>query len=306
MIKYLKEYRFYIILFLFVLIPVVGIDTTTRAPRDYHLWDRVIVSITSPIQATISWSLEQLAAGYNNYIYLWHTRQNNLTLVDDNRRLQNQIAGLKETQQENIRLRRLLQFQEKFKIQSIVGRVIAKDVSSEFRTIRINRGERSGIRKDMAVITDDGIVGRVLRTTANTADVVTMLDLLSAVDSIDERSRARGVIEGLTDDTCEMRYTVRTDDIQPGDVLVTSGLGGIFPKGIPVGVVSKVDRKQFGITQKVEVRPSVDFRNLEEVTVVVRADDEPILASDKSDHHEKDEAPGEVSPQKSADPTENP
>ena len=303
MIKYLKEYRFYIILFLFVLIPVVGIDTTTRAPRDFHLWDRVIVSITSPIQATISWSLEQLAAGYNNYVYLWHTRQNNLTLVDENRRLQNQIAGLKETEQENLRLRKLLQFQEKFKIESVVGRVIAKDVSSEFRTIRINRGELSGIRKDMAVITDDGIVGRVLRTTGNTADVVTMLDLLSAVDSIDERSRARGVVEGLTDDTCEMRYTVRTDDIQPGDVLVTSGLGGIFPKGIPVGVVSRVDRKQFGITQKVEVRPSVDFRNLEEVTVVLQVDSEPVLPTEKV----SEKSHGKVSSNgKTPEPGENP
>jgi rod shape-determining protein MreC len=292
MIKYLKEYRFYIILFLFVLIPVVGIDTATRAPRDYHLWDRAIVSLTSPIQATISWSLEQIAAGYNNYIYLWHTRRDNDSLVEENRKLQNLIASLRETQQENLRLRKLLQFQEKFKFQSIVARVIAKDVSSEFRTIRINRGENSGVHKNMAVITDEGIIGRVLRTTSNTSDVVTMLDLLSAVDAIDERSRARGVVEGLTDDICEMRYTVRTDDIQPGDILVASGLGGTFPKGVPVGVVSRVDRKQFGITQKVEVRPSVDFRNLEEVMVILRADNEPIidLARDTKSESAKNEA----------------
>jgi rod shape-determining protein MreC len=282
MIKYLKEYRFYIILFLFVLIPVVGIDTSTRSPREYHLWDRAIIWITSPIQTSISWSLEGLASGYNNYIYLWHTRQNNQTLSEENRKLQNMIAGLKETQQENIRLRKLLQFQEKYKFQSIVARVIAKDVSSEFRAIRINRGENSGVHKNMAVLTEEGIVGRVLRTTANTADVVTMLDLLSAIDSIDERSRARGVIEGLTDDSCEMRYTVRTDDIQQGDILVTSGLGGIFPKGIPVGMVSKVDRKQFGITQYVEVRPSADFRNLEEVTVVLHSDSVPEEAESSS------------------------
>jgi rod shape-determining protein MreC len=275
MIKYLKEYRFYIILFLFVLIPVVGIDTSTRAPRDYHLWDKGVVALTSPIQSVISWTLDVAAASYNNYIYLWHTRKDNLTLTEENRKLQNMIAGLRETQQENLRLRKLLQFQEKFKFESIVARVIAKDVSSEFREIRINRGENSGVKKNMAVLTDEGIVGRVLRTTANTADVVTVLDLLSAVDAIDERSRARGVVEGLTEEICELRYTVRTDDIQQGDVLVTSGLGGTFPKGIPVGVVSKVDRKQFGITQYVEVRPSADFRNLEEVTVVLQSDSEP-------------------------------
>src|SRR5690242_11729970 len=104
MIKYLKEYRFYIILFLFVLIPVIAIDTSTRAPRDYRFYDRVIVAITSPIQTMISWSLEQLASSIQNYVYLWHTRKDNLTLLDENRKLLNSIAGLRETQQENLRL----------------------------------------------------------------------------------------------------------------------------------------------------------------------------------------------------------
>jgi rod shape-determining protein MreC len=274
MVKYLREYRFYIVLFAFVLIPVIAIDTSTRAPRDYRFYDKVIVSITWPIQATISWSLDQVAAGFQNYIYLWHTRQENIALTDENRRLLNDIASLRETEQENIRLRKLLNFQEQYKFQSVVARVIAKDVSAEFRAIRINRGESSGIRRNMAVISNEGTVGRILRATAHTADVVTVLDLLSAVDVINERSRARGVFEGLTDDTGILRYTVRTDDIQPGDGLISSGLGGVFPKGMPVGTVAKVTKKQFGISQDVEVRPSVDFSKLEEVLVVTHHDSE--------------------------------
>ncbi|MBI2711381.1 MAG: rod shape-determining protein MreC, partial [Bdellovibrio sp.] len=113
-----------------------------------------------------------------------------------------------------------------------------------------------------------------LRTTQNTSDVVTILDLLSAVDAIVERSRARGIVEGLTDDVCQLRYALRTDDIQPGDVLISSGLGGIFPKGVTVGTVSKVNRKPYGITQEVEVRPSVDFSKLEEVLVVTNGETE--------------------------------
>lgn len=274
MIKYLKEYRFYIILFIFTLIPIIAIDTSTRAPRDYLPHDRVIVGLTTPIQAAISWGLEQLSTGFHNYIYLWRTRQDNLALLEENRKLLSSIASLRETEQENIRLRKLLQFEEKLKIESAVARVIAKDVSAEFRALRINRGEASGIRKNMAVITNEGIVGRILRTTGNTADVVTIMDLLSAVDAIDERSRARGVVEGLTDDTCQLKFTLRTDDIQPGDILVSSGLGGIFPKGIPVGTVSKVNRKPFGISQEVEVKPAVDFSKLEEVLVITRLDEE--------------------------------
>ena len=268
MLRYLKEYRFYITLFFFLLIPILSIDTATRSPRDYRLYDRVILGISAPIQSVISWGLDQLTYGFQNYGYLVHTRQENLALLDENRKLLNQIASLRETQQENLRLRKLLSFEEKHQLQSIVARVIAKDVSTEFRAIRINRGEDSGVRRNMAVLTNEGVVGRILRTTASTADVVTMLDLQSAIDGVNERSRARGVIEGLTDESCQMRFTIRTDDIQPGDMLISSGLGGIFPKGIPIGAVSKVNRKPFGITQDVEVKPVVDFSKLEEVLVV--------------------------------------
>lgn len=272
MFNYLKQYRFYITLFLFILIPVIAIDTSTRSPRDYRFYDRVIVGVTSPIETVISWSLEQISSAFENYVYLWHTRQENRALLEENRKLLNSIANLRETEQENIRLKKLLHFEEQFNLQAVVAKVIAKDVSTEFRSIRINRGESSGIKKNMAVLTNEGVVGRVLRTTHNTSDVVTIVDLLSAVDSVVERSRARGMVEGLTDDVCQLKYTVRTDDIQPGDILISSGLGGIFPKGVAVGTVSKVNKKPYGITQEVEVRPSVDFSKLEEVLVVLNTE----------------------------------
>ncbi len=218
-----------------------------------------------------------MASGFQNYIYLWHTRQENVTLTDENRKLLNAIESLRETEQENIRLRKLLNFEEQTKSQAVVARVIAKDVSTDFRAVRINRGESSGIKRNMPVVSNEGIVGRILRTTANTADVVTILDLLSAVDVINERSRARGVFEGLTDDSGILRYTVRTDDIQPGDGLISSGLGGVFPKGKPVGIVSKVTKKPFGISQDVEVRPSVEFSKLEEVLVLTHYETDPAL-----------------------------
>src|SRR6476619_742021 len=107
MIKYLKQCRFYISLFLFILIPVIAIDTSTRAPREYRFYDRVIVGLTSPIQSAISWTLEQITSSYENYIYLWHTHKDNIALLEENRKLLNSIAGLRETQQENIRLHKL-------------------------------------------------------------------------------------------------------------------------------------------------------------------------------------------------------
>jgi rod shape-determining protein MreC len=270
MLKYLREYRFYVTLFLFLLVPLIAIDTTSRAPAQYRFFDKVILTVTSPIQGVVTWSLDRLVGVYQNYLYLLDTREENRELLAENRKLLGTIASLRETEQENLRLKRLLDFRESHKIESQVARVVGRDVSTEYRAIRINRGESSGVKPNMAVLTNEGIVGRVLRTTETTADVVTILDLLSAVDTIVERSRARGIVEGLTDDLCQLKYALRTDDITPGDVLVTSGLGGIFPKGIPVGTVSKVNRKTYGISQEVEVRPSVDFMKLEEVLIVTQ------------------------------------
>jgi len=270
MIKYLREYRFQITLFLFILIPVIAIDTSTRSPRDYRFYDRWIIALTSPLQAAIQWTLDQTVAAGQNYLFLLGTRRENLELLTENRRLMNEIVSLRETLRENDRLRELLAFREKLELETVVARVIGRDVSTEYRAIRLNRGESSGIQKDMAVVTSQGVVGRVLRTTADTADVVTIVDTLSAIDAIDERSRARGVVEGLSDDLCQMRFALRTDDIAPNDLLISSGLGGIFPKGVPVGMVLKVSKQPFGITQEVEVRPAVDFSKLEEVLVIVK------------------------------------
>jgi len=278
MFRYLREYRFSITLLLLLLIPVFAIDTATRTPRDYRFHDRVVLFLTTPIQTVISLSLEQITSSFENYIYLWNTRKEHQKMVEENRRLLGKIASLREMQQENSRLRKLLDFNSSHQLQSVIARVIAKDVSTEFRAIRINRGESSGIRKNMAVITDEGVVGRVLRTTKTTADIVTILDLLSAVDAIVERSRARGIVEGMTDEVCQLKFVIRTDDIEPGDLLITSGLGGIFPKGIPVGTVSKANRKAYGISQEVEVRPSVDFSRLEEVMVITNSGAGPSAA----------------------------
>ena len=276
MLRYLKEYRFYITLFFFLLIPIIALDTQNRNPRDYRLHDKVIVAITYPVQTAVHWLIEVSVDSYQSYVYLWNVREVNETLSEENRKLLASISSLRETQNENSRLRKLLNFQETNKLETVVARVIAKDVSTEFRAIRLNRGEAAGIRKGMAVLTHEGIVGRVLRTTKYTSDVVTLLDLLSAVDSIVERSRARGVVEGLTEDLCQLKFVLRTDDIQIGDILVSSGLGSVYPKSVPVGVVSKVKKKLFGISQDVEVRPSVDFNKLEEVLIITEQKGEVI------------------------------
>ncbi len=272
MLRYIKEYRFYIILFLFILIPIVAIDTSTRAQRDFKAYDRVILAITFPVQKVLAFTLDTMSDVIQNTAFLFRARQENQRLIEQNRLLLQSMADLREMQQENVRLKRLLGFQEKFKLKTIVAAVVARDVNPDFRMIRISRGESSGVQKDMAVVSYDGVVGRVLRTTKDYADVVTLLDPLSAIDAINERTRAPGVISGKSEDALQLKYTLRTDDIQANDVLVSSGIVGVFPKGVPIGSVTRAEKKTYGITQDVEVAPAVQFKKLEEVLVVVKQD----------------------------------
>lgn len=269
MIKFIQEYRFYISLCLFMGIPFYALDSSQKNPRDLTWFDKSVLFVMEPMYIAINWSVDQVVDGVQGYVYLTRVKRENGELIQENRTLLQQILALKEAESENIRLRQLLEFKEERQLKTITARIIARDVSIDYRSVRLNRGEAAGVKKGMAVITSEGIVGRVFRVTSSSADVVTLLDLNSAVDAVVERSRARGVVEGFTDETCQLKFVLRTDDIQVGDLLKTSGLGGIFPRGLPIGTVTKVARKPYGISQDVEVVPKVDFSKLEEVLVVV-------------------------------------
>jgi rod shape-determining protein MreC len=269
MLFLLRKYRVSLVWFLLFMIPIMSIDTALKKPRDHRLLDQLLIGLTYPVQSGLTWLLEKCHLGFHRYIFLVHTEQENKELIGENLRLQNVIAGLRETEQENVRLQRLLNFQNEQKLPLLIARVIAQDVSTEFRSIRVNRGSAAGVKRDMAVLTEQGIVGRVFRTTPFSADIVTLVDVMSSVDAIVQRSRAHGIVGGYSEDTCQLKFALRTDDIQTGDVLISSGLSEVFPKGLMVGFVSRVQRKPYGITQEVEVKPSVDFSKLEEVGIVL-------------------------------------
>jgi rod shape-determining protein MreC len=264
----IKEYRHYLASIFLAIIPLIALNAGGKAPTDFYWFDRVAIAMSAPVQGAIAWTVDATWSVFENYTLLLRVRQNNFDLSQENRKLQNEIANFQEMVRENERLRHIVDFGLAIPGRKVVAQVIAQDVSAEFRVIRLAKGQRHGIERGMAVVTPEGIVGRVLRVTAEYADVLTLLDSSSAVDALVQRSRARGVIEGMTESTLLFKYLRRTDDIEIGDMVVSSGVGGLFPKGLVIGRVSRVERKNYGITQTVEVSPAVDFSKLEEVTVV--------------------------------------
>lgn len=191
--------------------------------------------------------------------------------------LEVRMEGLLESEAINRRLQKLLDLKTRVPGRSVSAAVIGNSASTWFQSLTINKGEKDGIRKGMAVISFVGIVGQVVVVAPRSAKVLLITDRSSGVDVISQRSRARGIVSGSLDNGPVMQYVKRNEDIREGDRLITSGLDGIFPKGLLVGTVGKVSKESNGHFQHVEVALAVDPSRIEEVLVAS-------TGGDSSDH----------------------
>jgi rod shape-determining protein MreC len=224
----------------------------------------------SPWQRALHWVVSSVRAVFQNHVLLVNLKEENRQLQEEVRRLKGENADLREAAQTLDRLQRLLLLKAKVPGAMIAAEVVASSPSAWFRTIVINKGQRDGVRKGLPVVTLEGVVGKVMRISSSSSVVLLVVDRNSAVDCLVQRTRQRGIVEGEGGGRCYLRYVPRTADIQVGDHIVTSGLEGIFPKGLSLGEVVKVEKKAYGLFQEIEVMPSADLSRLEEVMVIVR------------------------------------
>lgn len=206
-----------------------------------------------------------------------------LNLIDvkeENARLKKEVlkinllkVQLREIQIENERLEQLLSFKNELEPKTLAARVIAYNILfGTHSTIRVNRGQKDGIKKGFSAITSLGVVGVVFSVEESFSDILVLTDNFSAIDALVQRSRVRGIIIGKRGSSCMLQYLKRTDDVQKGDLVVTTGLDNIFPKGVPIGHVTEVQKGSHEITQQVEVQPLVDPYHLEEILIVLKRD----------------------------------
>ena len=203
----------------------------------------------------------------SGYVLLVRTERENRRLGQevDRLRLENQITN--ELLAENERLRDAFGFQKLHPTRPLLAQVIGKNASPVSSTFTVNRGAADGVVKDLPVIAPDGVVGRVQAATDGTAKVMLITDPGSTIAVRVHRNREEGLLEGKLD-RCALKYVSFYVDVQEGDVLVTSGLDGIFPKGLPVAVVTAVRKHEASSFQSVEARPASRFSRLEEVLVL--------------------------------------
>lgn len=173
----------------------------------------------------------------------------------------------------NYRLRKLLRFKKSTPNRVIAAEVIGRDPSSWFKSIIIDKGEADGIKKGLPVMVPEGIAGHITEVTSHYAKVLLIFDQNSAVDALIQRTRARGIVKGETTGKCHLKYVLQKHDIRVGDTVVSSGLDGVFPKGLRIGYVTEVVKRTTGIFQTVKVTPYFDFNKLEEVLVILNPPD---------------------------------
>ncbi|MCB0341923.1 MAG: rod shape-determining protein MreC [Pseudobdellovibrionaceae bacterium] len=208
------------------------------------------------------------------YLNLVDIKKQNRELLKTNAKLTTELGDMTELRLENERLNDLLAFKKKTTMDLLAAKVIGRDLMPDHYSVTINRGTQHGVKKGMAAITVGGIVGYVIQPELLTAQILLLPDRYASVDAIVQRSRARGIVQGLSKDTCRMEYLQRGDDVVVGDLVVTSGLQNIFPKGYPVGTVTQVRKNRYGISQDVELQPAVNPFTIEELFIVLNTNNE--------------------------------
>lgn len=232
-----------------------------------------------PVGALLMWILRPLQiAGQGTVNWLKGFNDSFDTLSGfraDNDRLRKRVAALEierqqllEAQAANRRLQQLLDFRADLPGGAITASIIASSASNWFQSCILNKGSDEGVRKGMAVVTPLGVVGKIVAVTARTSKVLLVTDPNSGIDVLVQRTRSRGIVSGSLESGTVLKYIKRSEDVQEGDRLVTSGLDGVFPKGMLVGTVTKVRKQSQGLFQSVELWPAVHASRVEEVLVV--------------------------------------
>ncbi len=271
MLDFLKKNSLPLLIVSGLLAAIIVYSLNLPRKEDANIIEKGVGSALAPLQRQASSGGGFLYRLWYGYIDLVDVRKENRQLREEINALNKTLASAGEAIRENDRLLKLVELRKTVKEPTVAASVIGEDVTPWFRTLTIDKGSSSGIREGMPVLASAGVLGQAIKVTVNSSRVLLLTDHASGISAMIQRSRARGVVKGKGENLCSLEFTMRDEDVSVGDLVVTSGIGGVFSKGIPIGTVSMVKKGQYGIFQTVSIRPAVNSENLEEVLVVLRA-----------------------------------
>ncbi|MBI3609426.1 MAG: rod shape-determining protein MreC [Nitrospirae bacterium] len=236
--------------------------------RPFYSLSRPVVFLISGLQRGLTWIGAGIGNAWNGYINLTSVRHENERLKQDLARLRNENIQLQEAERANERFQQILEFKKDKPYSVLVAAVIGRDPSNWYRTLMIDKGQRDGVAVEMGVIAPAGVVGRVIKTGPNVSQILLLTDRNSAIPALIQRTRDEGLVEGAENGLARMKYLSLLSEVKEGDLVLTSGLIGNLPKGLPIGTLGPVTKKELDLFQQAEVIPGLDFSKLEEVLIV--------------------------------------
>jgi rod shape-determining protein MreC len=257
---------------LLLLLPAALLHANMKEPERRGPIDRTVLFLATPVQVAVTWLIESTGDLWTSYVWLVRTEADNQALRADNDRLRHKLAEAERRALDTGALEELIGLRRELAAETVGARVIAASLNPHFRVtrIRIDRGAGE-VAPGMPVISPEGLVGRVHQVSGSVADVMLTTDARSSIDVYIPRTGGRGVLTGLGLDHrygAEIEYLEHGQEVAPGDLVVTSGLGEAFPRGITVGTVTSVTPIEYGLYQEVEVEPAVEFGALSRVLVI--------------------------------------
>jgi rod shape-determining protein MreC len=251
-----------------IIVNIIALSITSRRYSSFGP-GRIALTLVAPLQEAVSRSIRFARNLWNYYFFLVSVAQENEDYKKALRTAEEENNRCIELELANVRLRGLLNFQKNVTSNVLAAEVIGRDPSPWYKTAIIDKGKHDGLQKGFSVVIPEGIVGQIMDVSTHYSKVLLIIDPNSAVDALVQRTRARGIVKGESSSQCQFKYVLRKHDIVVGDRVVSSGLDNIFPKGLGVGHVSEVIKRNSGIFQEVTVVPFVDFEKLEEVLVIM-------------------------------------
>ena len=268
------------ILFLQVLGLAVQVRTNAGERQDTRLIRIWAASAITPFERALVWAQTSTGNLWHNYFYLRGVRAENRQLKEQIEQMRLEQVRLSEDAAQARRLQNLLAFKEQFISKTVAAQVIGTSGSDLSRIVYIDKGENAGIRPDMAVITADGIVGKVLLAGPNESRVLLISDQTSGVGAVLAKSRLQGVLRGAAGGEVILERVMSDEQVQPGEMVLTSGGDQVFPKGLPVGTVTKVANGR-DLFLDIKIKPAANLSKLEEVLVLTEKQERQAIAEDQ-------------------------
>jgi len=264
-----KKYQTITIASILVIVSLIILSISIQRPGDTGIFKRLVLEAASPPIGAVNSVLDTVRDVWKRYIFLVGLEQENRTLKARIAQLTNELNESRELHLEGLRLRELLAMKNTLPGAVIAARVVDRENAYVFKTILINKGTSDGLRVGLPVVSAEGVVGRIVDASWNVSRVLLLTDYNSNISARIQNGRAEGILQGGGAINCALKYVERSEEVKVGDTVVTSGLGGVFPGGLILGTVSRVDRKGSGLFLNIDVSPSVHFSRLEEVLAVL-------------------------------------